>query len=56
MPLEEVPGVQKDTTDRALVLAVVAVRPAWDLEAGDSVVVVAVAGGAGRDLERKTEI
>ena len=52
MPSEEVPGVQRDTTDRALALAVVAARPAWDLEAEVSVVAAAVAGGAGRDLER----
>jgi hypothetical protein len=37
MPLEEVPGVLRDTTDRARVPAVTAALPAWDLE-------VAVAG------------
>lgn len=54
MPSEEVPGVQEDTTDRALARAAAAAPPVWDLEA--EAVGAAVAGGAGRDLERGIEI
>jgi hypothetical protein len=49
MRSEEVPGVPRDTTDRALGPAAAVAPPAWDLGAVDSVVVVAVAG-AGRNV------
>jgi len=46
MPLEEVPGVPRVTTDRARAPAAAAVPRAWDLE--EAVVVVAVGGGVGK--------
>lgn len=54
MPLEEVPGVPGDITDRALGPAAAAAPPAWDLEAAEGSVAavaeveVVAAGGAGR--------
>jgi len=49
----EVPEVQGDTTVRALVRAVAAVPPVWDLEAE---AVAVAAGDADRRFERRREI
>ena len=56
MPLEEVPGVLRDTTDRARVPAATAALPAWDLEVEVPVVaVVAEAAVAGADEKRRLQ-
>lgn len=53
MPLEEVPGAQRVTTDRARAPAAAAVLRAWDLE---EVEVVAAGVGVGKGLGRGKEV
>jgi len=56
MPLEEVPGVLRDTTDRARVPVATAALPAWDLGVEVPVVaVVAEAAVAGADEKRRLQ-